>query len=456
MKNKSLIQKISLLVLSLLCTGCLLGKTITRDLKNEADLSSGLMAWYPFNGNAVDISGNGNHGTIHGTVPAKDRNGNEGGALYFDGNSKIVVPHSDSLNPENQLTISMWIKYDEYTNVWSPILHKGGPQQPLCENREYSLWLNHSSFLLFASAGDKLQQKTYSHFTSKSKWFHYSLSLDRRKKVANVYLDGENVSTHTDSYSTFNNSIFDLQFGSTIEKKYDYTNFKGFLDSTRLYSKALNADEITLLHECESKDSSDNRDTPPPQPLTDPGTPPDPDYKDTIAELKRLLAEKDKKLAHCETERAAKEKQIGELTSTNAKLQGEVKSLNGKVTGLEQEVATLKSDNEGLKGQIQNLREDNQNISHELSVTNEHLEEAIQVAETPFINGWVYDPVRGWLFTDAEHFPLVYTHNDQSWNYYELGSSEPRYFYNYTSQDWVAWDAEPQETQQLVAANNNL
>jgi hypothetical protein len=106
MKNKSLTQKISLLVLSLLCTGCLLGKTITRDLKNEADLSSGLMAWYPFNGNAVDISGNGNHGTIHGTVPAKDRNGNEGGALYFDGNSKIVVPHSDSLNPENQLTIS--------------------------------------------------------------------------------------------------------------------------------------------------------------------------------------------------------------------------------------------------------------------------------------------------------------------------------------------------------------
>jgi formylglycine-generating enzyme required for sulfatase activity/FtsZ-binding cell division protein ZapB len=185
-------------------------------------------------------------------------------------------------------------------------------------------------------------------------------------------------------------------------------------------------------------------------------TPPDPDYKDTIAELKRLLAEKDKKLAHCETEMAAKQKQIGELTSTNAQLQGEVKSLNGKVTGLEQEVATLKSDNEGLKGQIQHLREDNQNISNELTVANNLLEEAIRVAETPFINGWVYDPVRGWLFTDAEHFPLVYTHKTDTWHYYELGSSEPRYFYNYTSQEWVAWDAAPEETQQLVASNNNL
>ncbi len=198
-------------------------------------------------------------------------------------------------------------------------------------------------------------------------------------------------------------------------------------------------------------DQISNRPTPPPAPGTGGLSPPDPDYKDTIAELKRLLAEKEKKLAHCETEMAAKEKQIGDLTSTNAKLQGDVKSLNGKVTALETEVAALKTDNEGLKEQIQHLREDNQNISNELTVANNHLEEAIRVAETPFINGWVYDPVRGWLFTDAEHFPLVYTHKTDTWHYYELGSSEPRYFYNYTSQEWVAWDAIPVKTNQVVA-----
>jgi len=191
-------------------------------------------------------------------------------------------------------------------------------------------------------------------------------------------------------------------------------------------------------------------------PEAGPGAPPAPDYLVTIAQKSEEIRKQADELKQANEEIATKAIQIGELTSENAKLQGEVKSLNGKVTGLETEVAALKTDNEGLKGQIQNLREDNQNISYELTVTNEHLEEAIQVAETPFINGWVYDPVRGWLFTDAEHFPLVYTHNDQSWNYYELGSSEPRYFYNYTSQDWVAWDAEPQETEQLVAANNNL
>jgi FtsZ-binding cell division protein ZapB len=191
-------------------------------------------------------------------------------------------------------------------------------------------------------------------------------------------------------------------------------------------------------------------------PEAGPGAPPAPDYLVTIAQKSEEIRKQADELKQANDEIATQAIQIGELTSENAKLQGEVKSLNGKVTGLETEVVALKTDNEGLKGQIQNLREDNQNIRYELTSTTEHLEEAIQVAETPFINGWVYDPARGWIFTDAEHFPLVYTHNDQSWNYYELGSSEPRYFYNYTSQEWVAWDATPEETQQLVASNNNL
>ena len=187
-----------------------------------------------------------------------------------------------------------------------------------------------------------------------------------------------------------------------------------------------------------------------------PGEPPAPDYLVTIAQKSEEIRMQANELKQANDEIAANKKEIGTLSSENEKLQGEVKSLNGKVEDLEKEVVALKTDNEGLKGQIKNLREDNQNLNYELTTTTEHLEEAIKVAETPFINGWVYDPVRGWIFTDAEHFPLVYTHNDQSWNYYELGSSEPRYFYNYSTQEWVAWDDEPQETEQLVAANNNL
>jgi hypothetical protein len=191
-------------------------------------------------------------------------------------------------------------------------------------------------------------------------------------------------------------------------------------------------------------------------PEAGPGAPPAPDYLVTLAQKSEEILKQAKELEKANESIAAKEKTIGDLNSEKARLQGDNKFLKGRVTGLENQVASLQNDNEGLKQQVQNLREDNQNVSYELTVANEHLEEAIKVAETPFINGWVYDPTRGWIFTDAEHFPLVYTHHDQSWNYYELGSSEPRYFYNYTNQEWVAWDAASEENQQLVASNNNL
>ena len=128
----------------------------------------------------------------------------------------------------------------------------------------------------------------------------------------------------------------------------------------------------------------------------------------------------------------------------------EIETLQGIVSGLEKQVTSLESNNEELKDQIQNLREENQNISYELTVTTEHLEKAIHAAETPFINGWVYDPELGWLFTDADHFPLVYTHKDETWHYYELGSSNPRYFFNYKTQEWVAWDPILRENEQVI------
>jgi len=37
------------------------------------DLNNGLVAWYPFDGNASDMSGNGNHGTVNGATLSTDR-----------------------------------------------------------------------------------------------------------------------------------------------------------------------------------------------------------------------------------------------------------------------------------------------------------------------------------------------------------------------------------------------
>ncbi len=78
------------------------------------NLTDGLVAYYPFNGNANDESGTGNNGTIIGNVAlTTDRNGNPTSAYSFPGQpfNYITVPHSLSLSLDT-MTLNAWIYTD--------------------------------------------------------------------------------------------------------------------------------------------------------------------------------------------------------------------------------------------------------------------------------------------------------------------------------------------------------
>ena len=71
------------------------------------DLANGLIAYYPFNGNADDASGNGNHGTVEGAVLSTDRNGDNDKAYAFDGVDDYI--RCDTVGtPVNAFTYSLW------------------------------------------------------------------------------------------------------------------------------------------------------------------------------------------------------------------------------------------------------------------------------------------------------------------------------------------------------------
>ena len=80
-----------------------------------ADISTGLAAFYAFDGNTFDSSANNNNGTVNGNVRlTTDRFGNANRAYSFDGmaGSFINVPMSNSLRIKNQITLSAWIYMD--------------------------------------------------------------------------------------------------------------------------------------------------------------------------------------------------------------------------------------------------------------------------------------------------------------------------------------------------------
>ena len=80
----------------------------------------GLTAWFPFTGNAIDSTGNGHDGVVHGTTMTSGRYGQPNTAFFFNGTSDyIYVPPGTllkdiSVDITASLTISAWVKSHNY------------------------------------------------------------------------------------------------------------------------------------------------------------------------------------------------------------------------------------------------------------------------------------------------------------------------------------------------------
>lgn len=91
---------------------------IINQLNPPVNLTTGLVAFYPFNGNTNDESGNGNNGSILGSVSlASDRLGNLNKAYSFNGGT-ISVPHNSNLaiTQGGQFSVSLWVNKTNQAN----------------------------------------------------------------------------------------------------------------------------------------------------------------------------------------------------------------------------------------------------------------------------------------------------------------------------------------------------
>jgi predicted nucleic acid-binding Zn-ribbon protein len=80
--------------------------------------TNGLIAWYPFNGNANDESGNGNHGTVYGALLSNDRFNNSNKSYLFDGIDDFISTDRKNLV---SFSISFWFILDK-NKEWAPFV----------------------------------------------------------------------------------------------------------------------------------------------------------------------------------------------------------------------------------------------------------------------------------------------------------------------------------------------
>ena len=86
---------------------------------SQNPLTDSLIAYYPFDGDALDASGNGNHGTANGATLTTDRFGNPTAAYKFDGvNDYIEYIAGSKYKPETfPVSLTAWIKPNTPSDV---------------------------------------------------------------------------------------------------------------------------------------------------------------------------------------------------------------------------------------------------------------------------------------------------------------------------------------------------
>ena len=95
----------------------------------KINLDSGLVACYPFNGNANDQSGNGYNGIVNGATLTSDRFGNPNSAYTFNGiNNYIYAPDNPTFRVKSVTLAGWFYPYDEISrgqHLFSKVLGHG-------------------------------------------------------------------------------------------------------------------------------------------------------------------------------------------------------------------------------------------------------------------------------------------------------------------------------------------
>jgi hypothetical protein len=205
-------------------------------------LDSGLVAYFPFNGNANDESENGNDGTVHGATLTTDRFGNTNSAYSFDGqNDWIKVENSNSLNifGYNSLSICAWIKAESFKSGNTGVVNKWGTGG--AEDDQYKLNL-YSDKVKFGLSDEPTNLVSISGIQL-NKWYFITGVYDNAESKIKVYIDGKLDNEMDLSFSIWNTNQF-IEIGT-----HHGSFFHGVVDDIRIYNLALSDTEIQALYQ---------------------------------------------------------------------------------------------------------------------------------------------------------------------------------------------------------------
>ena len=247
MMNKNLISKLVLLWLALF---------VSTLLPAQINLSNGLVAYYPFNGNANDESGNKNNPVFNNTSLVADRFGKKASAVYFNGKSNYIqIPHSSSFTSQEYSLVAIIQPQGFYNGICynNAIIDKGYIDYlPGCYSLRFSAGeyaggdcyvaaFNNENFVgMSANIGGSSSKNLYIKLNT---WYCVVFTYSRNS--SSMYVNGKLIS-NTNPNGNVGKNRDDVFIGKKDNVQYPYW-FKGVMDEIRFYNRILTSEEVVAL-----------------------------------------------------------------------------------------------------------------------------------------------------------------------------------------------------------------
>ena len=205
-----------------------------------------------------DSSPNRNHGELKGEGSAEwTAKGKVGGGIKFDGNSWLEVPHDNSLNAKDQITLMCWVKFNnagdftgdgrEQSLIW-----KYGPfetNKRFWASYALRVWRPKSQFGSFGFDANMTEgrsaavDKKFPEVDDlEKKWFHIAATADGTE--IRVYTNGKETGKGPQR-GEFQASDLPLTIGHDLRPILRHHAFvNGIMDEVVVADKALTAGEI--------------------------------------------------------------------------------------------------------------------------------------------------------------------------------------------------------------------
>ena len=248
-------------------SGLTAGTTACNSADLPANLQTGLVGYWPFCGNAIDESVNGNNGTVNGATLTTDRFGNPDSAYSFDGIDDFINRETNSFI-SNSFSFSLFVKPNSEENIYNQgfvgntgnftpnncVIHPvhgavfGDPSQ----NAGVGFYVG-SNGIMIVEHSHNFIKVSLSHEIVINDWVNIFISYEN--KLPKLYINGEfiksgvsdirnvyaSIGNDNTSYENYSNNGIGAGFNQSLQF------FDGFIDDIIHWNRALTPSEIQEL-----------------------------------------------------------------------------------------------------------------------------------------------------------------------------------------------------------------